>query len=62
MCDHWEVFLCDIHGEYEQFMTILGKINFGEKDTLYVLGDVVDRGPEPIKVLRYMMTKIRRIF
>ena len=49
--------ISDIHGEYEQFISLLEKINFGEKDTLYVLGDVVDRGPEPIKVLRYMMSK-----
>lgn len=26
--------ISDIHGEYEQFMTILDKINFSEKDTL----------------------------
>lgn len=49
--------ISDIHGEYEQLMTLLEKIHFSEKDTLYVLGDVVDRGPEPIKVLRYMMTR-----
>ena len=49
--------ISDIHGEYNQFMDILGKIRFGETDVLYVLGDVVDRGPNPIKVLQYMMTK-----
>ena len=49
--------ISDIHGEYEQFITLLKRINFSDKDTLYVLGDVVDRGPEPIKVLQYMMTK-----
>lgn len=49
--------MSDIHGEFEQFISLLEKINFSEKDTLYVLGDVVDRGPNPVKVLRYMMTK-----
>lgn len=49
--------ISDIHGEYEKFITLLEKINFSEKDTLYVLGDVVDRGAEPIKVLQYMMTR-----
>ena len=49
--------ISDIHGEYKKFITLLEKINFSEKDTLYVLGDVVDRGAEPVKVLRYMMTK-----
>ena len=26
-----------------------------KEDTLYILGDVVDRGPEPMKILKYMM-------
>ena len=43
--------ISDIHGEYEQLKTLLAKMNFGEQDKLYVLGDVVDRGPEPIRAL-----------
>ncbi len=46
----------DIHGEYEQLKTLLGKMNFCDEDTLYVLGDVVDRGKHPIKALQYLMT------
>lgn len=34
---------------------LLNKIQFSQEDTLYVLGDVLDRGPEPIKVLEDMM-------
>lgn len=49
--------ISDIHGEYKKFIALLEKINFSEKDTLYVLGDVIDRGAEPIKVLQYMMTR-----
>ena len=49
--------ISDIHGEYEQFISLLEKIRFSEKDTLYVTGDVVDRGPNPVKVLRFMMSK-----
>ena len=37
------------------FMELLETINFKETDTLYVLGDVLDRGPHPIKVLRKLM-------
>lgn len=47
--------ISDIHGEYNQFITLLKIINFNKDDLLYVLGDVVDRGPNPIKVLQYMM-------
>lgn len=47
--------ISDIHGEYRQFMELLKKINFSEEDTLYVLGDVLDRGLHPVKVLQFMM-------
>ena len=47
--------LSDIHGEYGKFMKMLEKLHFSDEDTLYVLGDVVDRGPEPIKILMEMM-------
>ena len=47
--------ISDIHGEYEQLKTLLAKMNFGEQDKLYVLGDVVDRGPEPIRALQFLM-------
>ena len=39
----------DIHGQLE-------KMKFNENDELYVMGDVVDRGPDPIKALQYLMT------
>ncbi len=45
----------DIHGEYDLFMGMLERIHFSEQDILYVLGDVLDRGPHPIKVLLEMM-------
>ncbi len=47
--------ISDIHGEYDMFLRLLEKIKFSERDTLYVLGDVLDRGPHPIKVLLEMM-------
>ena len=34
---------------------MLEKINFNDRDTLYILGDVVDRGANGIKVLQDMM-------
>ena len=43
--------MSDIHGCYDEFQEMLDKINFSLSDTLYVLGDCVDRGKEPIKVL-----------
>ena len=44
--------ISDIHGCYEQYMKLLDKIHFSERDTLYLLGDLVDRGPEPMEVVK----------
>lgn len=43
--------LSDVHGNARRFHAMLDAISFSEEDTLYILGDVVDRGPEPIKLL-----------
>ena len=47
--------MSDIHGEYDKFMELLDKIGFNENDTLYILGDIFDRGPHPIKIIRKIM-------
>ena len=41
-------FMSDIHGCYKEYMELLEKIHFSDEDELYVVGDVVDRGPEPV--------------
>ncbi len=46
--------MSDIHGEYSKYIKMLELIKFGDEDELYILGDVVDRGPEPVKILRDM--------
>lgn len=45
----------DIHGEYDMFLRMLDKIGLKDSDRLYLMGDVVDRGPHPIKVLMKIM-------
>ena len=45
----------DIHGMYDKFIKLLHKIGLNDDDTLYVLGDVLDRDPNPIKVLQKLM-------
>ena len=47
--------MSDIHGCYEKYRQMLDLIRFGEEDTLYILGDVVDRGPDGIRTLLDMM-------
>lgn len=49
--------ISDIHGCNEQYMALLEKIKFSSRDELYVLGDVADRGPEPIKVFQDLLQR-----
>lgn len=49
--------ISDIHGCYEEYLKLLERIHFSQEDELYVLGDAVDRGPEPIKVIKDMMAR-----
>ncbi len=49
--------ISDIHGCFDQYIALLRKIDFSSRDVLYILGDVLDRGPSPIKVLRDMMNR-----
>lgn len=49
--------ISDIHGCYDEYMELLDRIRFAGEDKLYILGDAVDRGPKPIKVLKDMMRR-----
>ena len=49
--------MSDIHGEYGKYLLMLEKIKFSQKDVLFVLGDMVDRGQYPISVLKDMMLR-----
>ena len=47
--------LSDIHGNLRRFESIMSQINLQPDDTLYILGDVVDRFHAGIKILRQIM-------
>jgi len=47
--------ISDLHGNYEGYMKILKLIDFSDGDTLYVNGDVIDRGMDGIKIFQHMM-------
>lgn len=46
--------MSDLHGCYDKFIGMLKKIHFSETDTLYILGDIVDRGADGIRLLLYL--------
>lgn len=49
--------MSDIHGEYKKYLAMLEKINFCDDDILYIIGDVVDRGSQPMEILQDMMMR-----
>jgi len=49
--------LSDPHGEYELFLKLLNEIGFGETDKLIVVGDVLDKGQESVRLLRYVLSR-----
>lgn len=50
--------ISDLHGERERFHRMLELIDLKWEDTLYVLGDVVDRGEDPIGLLMEILDSI----
>lgn len=47
--------MSDIHGNGARFKSVMQKIKLQPTDTLYILGDVVDRYPDGIKLIRKFM-------
>ena len=49
--------ISDIHGRKDRFDDILKQIHLTKDDTLYVLGDVIDRNPEGLNLLKYIIKR-----
>lgn len=47
--------LSDIHGNLHNFSSILEQIQLTSDDSLYILGDVIDRFPHGIEILKMIM-------
>ena len=46
------IYVCsDIHGMYDLYCRMLKTIQFSDSDHLYILGDMIDRGPDGNKIL-----------
>lgn len=45
----------DIHGQFNKFEKLLKEIDFSKNDTLYILGDIIDRGPQNVKIIDKVM-------
>lgn len=47
--------MSDVHGWSSLFFEMLEKIRFGDSDRMYILGDLVAKGPDSLGLLRYVM-------
>lgn len=54
------VAVSDIHGHYAYLTGLLERIGFGPDDTLVLVGDLIEKGPDSLKTLRYVMALCRR--
>lgn len=51
----YNYFVGDIHGCYKELKSVLNKAKFNFKnDILWITGDLVNRGPDSLKVLNYL--------
>lgn len=48
--------MSDIHGNRRRFDSVMAQIDLQPEDTLYILGDVVDRYPFGIEILQKLMS------
>ncbi len=44
----------DLHGQFVMLQLLLDKIHFSENDELYILGDIMDRGPNSIGIYYFV--------
>ena len=44
--------ISDIHGCYQSYLKMLEKLKIRESDTVYILGDTIDRGRDGIRFCR----------
>ena len=49
--------MSDIHGQYKRYKAMMEKIELKSEDKLYILGDVIDRGPQSLEILFDIMDR-----
>ncbi len=48
--------MSDVHGEYALFCALMKKIGFSESDELYICGDIIEKGPESVRLLKQIFS------
>lgn len=51
-----EIFIGDVHGCYDEWMSLLDAVGYDPGcDRLYMVGDLVNRGPKSVEVLEHLI-------
>lgn len=53
--------ISDIHGEVNRFTAMLDQIHFSTEDTLYIIGDVIDRALGGVDILKQIMAAFNMV-
>lgn len=51
---HRRIIIGDVHGHYKGLMALLDAIAPGQRDRVYFLGDLIDRGPDSLQVVNFV--------
>ena len=49
--------MTDLHGKYDKYKEMLELISFSDEDTMYINGDICDRGEESAKIYLDIMSR-----
>lgn len=58
--DYRIIAISDIHGHLDIFKALLDSVNLGDDDYLVIIGDFINKGPQSLSTLRYMMALSKR--
>ena len=50
----------DVHGCFQQFLGIIKSPLIGENDIVILIGDIIDRGPESVRMLDWAMANVNK--
>ncbi len=50
----------DIHGHLDRLIQLLRQMDYGGDDLLILVGDLIEKGPESLRVLQYVMDLAQR--
>lgn len=50
----------DIHGHFNHLVQLLKRLEYGGDDILVIVGDLIDKGPESLRVVQYVMELSKR--